>query len=98
MDKSTYEETKYFESANSLKKLRKSRQESQTEFWCRFGVTQSRGSRFEQGVEIPTPVAILVGLYLEQKVSDIDLQSAKENAGSTVNFCQKILSILGRDK
>lgn len=59
--------------AEELRELRKSRCESQSKFWKRFGVTQSRGSRFEQGVEIPVSVAILVRLYLDGKINDGDL-------------------------
>lgn len=62
---------------NELRAVRMARRESQTKFWRRFGVTQSRGSRFELGVEIPPAVAILVKLYLEGKVSDGDLWRAR---------------------
>ena len=56
-----------------LREYRRTRQESQYRFWSRFGVTQSRGSRFEMGTEIPPPVAILLKLYLEGVISDNDL-------------------------
>lgn len=56
-----------------LKRFRVSRRESQEKFWGRFGVTQSSGSRFETGLGIPAPVAILVKLYLNGKLSDADL-------------------------
>lgn len=59
--------------ANELKRFRISRRESQEKFWGRFGVTQSSGSRFETGLGIPAPVAILVKLYLNGKLSDGDL-------------------------
>lgn len=59
-----------------LREMRMARRESQTEFWKRFGVTQSRGSRFELGLEIPSSVAILVNLYLDGAVSDGDLWRA----------------------
>lgn len=65
--------------AEQLRDLRKARRESQTKFWKRFGVTQSRGSRFELGMAIPSPVAILVNLYLEGAVSDGDLWRARRN-------------------
>jgi hypothetical protein len=65
--------------AEQLRELRKARRESQTKFWKRFGVTQSRGSRFELGLEIPSPVAILVNLYLDGAVSDGDLWRARRN-------------------
>ena len=56
---------------------RKMKKESQRRFWARFGVTQSRGSRFESGAEIPPPVSILLGLYFLKTVSDGDLGRAE---------------------
>jgi hypothetical protein len=56
---------------------RKKRKESQRRFWARFGVTQSRGSRFESGAEIPAPVSILLGLYFNRTISDGDLGRAE---------------------
>lgn len=60
-----------------IRDYRKARRESQTRFWGRFGVSQSRGSRFELGREIPAPVVILLRLYWEGVVSDGDLWRAK---------------------
>lgn len=60
-----------------IREYRKTVHESQTRFWSRFGVTQSRGSRFELGVEIPAPVAILLNLYMNGVISDVDLSSAQ---------------------
>lgn len=57
-----------------LRQLRISRRESQEKFWGRFGVTQSSGSRFETGLSIPAPVAILLKLYVNGKLNDGDLQ------------------------
>jgi len=57
----------------TLREYRRARRESQGCFWSRFGVTQSRGSRFEMGTEIPLPVAILLRLYLDGVITDIDL-------------------------
>jgi hypothetical protein len=56
-----------------LRQLRISKRESQEKFWGRFGVTQSSGSRFETGLAIPAPVAILLKLYVNGKLSDGDL-------------------------
>jgi hypothetical protein len=64
-------------SAAELRELRKEMCENQTRFWKRFGVSQSRGSRFELGMEMPFPVAILLSLYLDGAVSDKDLHSAR---------------------
>nr|WP_223470079.1 helix-turn-helix transcriptional regulator [Massilia soli] len=58
---------------SELKRFRISKRESQEKFWGRFGVTQSSGSRFETGLGIPAPVAILVKLYLNGRLSDGDL-------------------------
>lgn len=60
-------------SHGELKKFRISKRESQEKFWARFGVTQSSGSRFETGLGIPAPVAILVKLYAKGRLSDGDL-------------------------
>lgn len=43
-----------------LRGYRQSLEENQTVFWGRFGVTQSAGSRYETGREIPIPLAVLV--------------------------------------
>ena len=56
-----------------LKRFRLAKRESQEKFWGRFGVTQSSGSRFETGLGIPAPVAILVKLYVKGRLSDGDL-------------------------
>ena len=60
-------------SISDLKKYRISKRESQEKFWGRFGVTQSSGSRFETGLAIPAPVALLLKLYVNGKVNDGDL-------------------------
>jgi hypothetical protein len=60
---------------DTLRKYRKSLRESQYCFWSRFGVTQSRGSRFEMGTTIPQPVAILLQLYFDGIITDDHLPS-----------------------
>ena len=60
-------------SIGDLKKYRISKRESQEKFWGRFGVTQSSGSRFETGLAIPAPVALLLKLYVNGKLNDGDL-------------------------
>ena len=49
---------------------------NQTEFWKRYGVTQSGGSRYESGRNIPKPLAILLWLHQSGKVTDKDLVDA----------------------
>lgn len=60
---------------HDLRRLRIAKRESQEKFWSRFGVTQSSGSRFETGLSIPAPVAILLRLYVNGRLSDGDLQA-----------------------
>ncbi len=60
---------------HELRRLRLAKRESQEKFWSRFGVTQSSGSRFETGLAVPPPVAILLRLYVNGRVSDGDLQA-----------------------
>lgn len=49
---------------------------NQKNFWARYGVTQSGGSRYESGRNIPKPLAILLHLHRSGKVTDKDLADA----------------------
>lgn len=49
---------------------------SQINFWKRYGVTQSGGSRYESGRNLPKPLAILLWLHRSGKVTDKDLADA----------------------
>ena len=60
--------------ANTRKKLNL----NQKDFWTRYGVTQSGGSRYESGRNIPKPLAILLWLHQSGKVSDKDLADAQK--------------------
>lgn len=56
---------------NKLQRLRNSLELDQNEFWKRVGVTQSGGSRYENGRRIPKPVQILVAIaYGDTKTSE----------------------------
>lgn len=55
---------------------RKKENLNQKEFWSRYGVTQSGGSRYESGRNIPKPLSILLWLHRSGKVSDQDLADA----------------------
>ena len=48
----------------------------QSDFWKRYGVTQSGGSRYESGRNVPKPLAILLWLHQSGKVTDQDLANA----------------------
>jgi hypothetical protein len=49
------------------RELRQSLGITQFNFWNSIGVTQSGGSRYENGRPMPKPVAILVQLYWVEK-------------------------------
>lgn len=61
---------------NDILAYRKSLGENQNVFWQRFGVTQSGGSRYESGRNIPRPVRLLITLYAAGKIGDEDLKVA----------------------
>ncbi len=50
---------------------------NQSAFWSRFGVTQSGGSRYESGRNLPNATRILMALYAMGAVSDADMARAK---------------------
>ena len=63
--------------SDHLKDIRLNRNESQTEFWQRFGVNQRTASRIERGQAIPPAVAILLRLYLDGIIGEADLERAQ---------------------
>jgi len=48
-----------------VKAIRLGKGENQTLFWARFLITQSGGSRYESGRDIPYPVQILLNIALQ---------------------------------
>lgn len=57
----------------SAVRLRNQRNQNQTEFWSKFGVSQACASRFECTFNVPGPVLLLLNLYLDGVISDLDL-------------------------
>ncbi len=55
---------------------RKKEGRNQKDFWSRYGVTQSGGSRYESDRNIPKPLAILLWLHRTGKITDKDLAAA----------------------
>ena len=52
----------------NVRKLRESLRLNQADFWRRVEVTQSGGSRYENGRPMPRPVRKLLGIvYLNEK-------------------------------
>jgi hypothetical protein len=72
--------------------------ESQKVFWARFGVTQSRGSRFELGANIPKPVMLLLKLYFAHRITDDDISSVSGKrlpAHRPASFSRDLLNPFG---
>ena len=63
-------------SSEELKSMRKELGRNQRDFWSMFGVSQPLGSRFEKDITPSVPVAMLVWLRTQQKLSDQDLAEA----------------------
>lgn len=66
----------------NLRAYRESTGENQAQFWARFGVTQSGGSRYESGRPLPSPLAILVlafsdGLFDESSLARLRRRVAR---------------------
>lgn len=55
-------------STQSLKMMRRSLGMNQNEFWSQLGVTQSGGSRYESGRNMPRPVKELLRLVHVEKI------------------------------
>jgi hypothetical protein len=64
-----------------LRDLRKRHRLNQYDFWSRFGVTQSGGSRYETGRAIPKPLALLIHFWHSGKITDEDLAQAAKALG-----------------
>ena len=64
--------------------------QSQAEFWGRFGVNQSSGSRIERGQDIPMPIAILARLYLDGVIGDADLDKAARRVRIERTLCSNL--------
>ena len=56
---------------------------NQNAYWSRFGITQSGGSRYESGRDIPTPASMLIWLYDAGRITDRDLADALKAVKTT---------------
>ena len=65
-------------SFSNLADYRKSQGMNQTDFWKRLGITQSGGSRYEAGRNVPNPVKLLLALAELGIVTDETLDKARK--------------------
>jgi transcriptional regulator with XRE-family HTH domain len=66
---------------SNLRGFRDARGENQSEFWSRFGVTQSGGSRYESGRALPKAVAVLLIAFVDGLLDDATLRRLVKAAG-----------------
>lgn len=65
-------------SFSNLVDYRKSRGLNQANFWKKLGITQSGGSRYESGRNVPNPVKLLLALVELGIVTDESLDKASK--------------------
>lgn len=66
--------------SKALKDIRRFRQElrmNQSQFWSMMGVTQSGGSRYENGRDIPPAVQMLLVMFESGTLTQDQLEAAK---------------------
>ena len=75
---------KYFiETGKEAKLLRSTLGMNQSEFWSRISVTQSGGSRYESGRNLPKPVRVLLHLaYSPEKQATAMLRHLRKVEGA----------------
>jgi transcriptional regulator with XRE-family HTH domain len=61
-----------------IRQIRRRASLTQFEYWSRFGVTQSGGSRYETMRAIPMPTAMLIWLHESGRITDQDLVAARK--------------------
>lgn len=62
-----------FKTGNDVQQMRYKLGLNQSQFWSRLGVTQSGGSRYESGRNIPKPVQLLLHLTYGTEKQSADL-------------------------
>jgi transcriptional regulator with XRE-family HTH domain len=78
---------KLFEKLLNPREIRKKLGLNQQEFWTRIGVTQSGGSRYESGRNMPKPVKELLRLvYIEE----IDLSKVHKEDFDVIAYLKEV--------
>lgn len=65
------------------KDLRTATGANQSDFWKRFGVTQSGGSRYESGRNMPTPLKVLVQANIDGIIDEATLAKLVKKVGAS---------------
>ena len=77
---------KTFENIANPREIRRKLGLNQQEFWTQIGVTQSGGSRYESGRNMPKPVRELLRLV---HVEQLDLTRVKKEDFEIINFMKE---------
>jgi transcriptional regulator with XRE-family HTH domain len=77
---------KSFDNVTNPRDIRRKLGLNQQEFWTRIGVTQSGGSRYESGRNMPKPVRELLRLV---HVEQIDLAKVKKEDLEVVSYLKQ---------
>jgi len=77
---------KPFERISDPREIRQKLRMNQAEFWSRIGVTQSGGSRYENGRTMPKPVCELLRLV---HIEGVELSRAKGNDLEVVAYMKQ---------
>jgi transcriptional regulator with XRE-family HTH domain len=85
---------KLFSFTFNPKEIREKLGLNQQEFWTRIGVTQSGGSRYESGREMPKPVRELLRLV---HVERLDLSRVKKEDFEVIEYLKSVEPELYRD-
>jgi transcriptional regulator with XRE-family HTH domain len=82
-----------FEKIRNPREIRVRRNLNQQEFWGQIGVTQSGGSRYESGRNMPKPVRELLRLV---HVDQIDLKKIKRGDVALISYLKSAQPALYR--
>ena len=77
---------KIFDKILNPREIRRKLGLNQQEFWTQIGVTQSGGSRYESGRNMPKPVRELLRLV---HVEQLDLTKVKKEDFEIINFMKE---------
>lgn len=79
---------------NEAREIRRKLGMNQQQFWSKLGVTQSGGSRYESGRNMPRPVQQLLRLV---HVEQIDIQKLKRDDYEVIEFLRSQKADLFKD-
>ena len=74
---------------DDMRDLRKAIGKNQCEFWSAVGVSQTAGSRYESGRDVPVQVLDLICLYWVEGIDFVSLQRSDVSDRCLINWEEK---------